>query len=581
MKHPVVREPEGPYERGDVVPAHIPGRPEQLRVLDLVEQLDMEVSDTFGLRSGPQGLKMILYLLRSHFLGQVVTTSSAVAESGMSYGSAMRMIDRLRASDLVMIRPRTRSGRSFSLHPADELLRRWSLLSRQLQEHLASFVAESALSRPRGIATAHERIIGAPVVLDRRLDAGSSLRLLLHADPTFTAMNTLKRQVELILGTPISSRALSIDRLRLQILENARLASSRYDILACDLPWFGELAEQGVLRPLDDLIGKARTDLVDFYPDAIASSSYLGRSYGIPIVTTAEMLVYRTDVLDALQLEPPRTAADLIRALPLVNQPRERMWGVSWNAARGTPLGHSFMMMMAAFGRSVLRLPEGPDGYDAQVDRDWRPEPQFLSDEALETAEFMRELMDYSPPNILGMAWYDRAKTYARGEAVFAYSHSLLAPVFELNENCAAFGRTGYLPHPVGPRGRPITPLGGYALAIPANIEPSRVDAAWTAIRSLTSPEVMKLFAMNGNLACARLSVSRDAEVRAKSPMIDAIEDFHSRGCMRMWPRPPIPGISTLIEILGEEIHDMLLHRHRPRMVLARTQARIEAILGH
>ncbi len=579
MKHPVVREPEGPYERGDVGPAHLPGNPAQLRVLDLVEQLDVEVSDTFGLRSGPHGLKMILYLLRSHFLGQVVTTSSAVAASGMSYGSAMRLIDRLRASDFVMVRPRTRSGRSFSLHPTDELLRRWSLLARQLREHLASFVAQSGAADRGSIATARDRIIGPPVVLNRRLDAGSGLRLLLHADPTFTAMNTLKRQVELILGTAISSRALSIDRLRLQILENARLASSRYDILACDLPWFGELAAEGVLRPLDDLIASAGTDLEDFYPDALSSASYLGRSYGVPIVTTAEMLVYRTDVLEGLDLEPPRTAADLVRALPLVSRTRERMWGVSWNAARGTPLGHSFMMMMAAFGQSVLSLPASEGGFDAAVDRDWRPVPQFLSDEALQTAEFMRELMDHSPPNILGMAWYDRATTFARGESAFAYSHSLLAPVFELNENCAAFGRTGYLPHPVGPRGRPITPMGGYALAIPANLEPARVEAAWTAIRSLTSPEVMKLFSMNGNLACARLSVCRDAEVRARSPMIDAIDDFHSRGFMRMWPRPPVPGISTLIEILGEEIHDMLLHRHPPRGVLARVQQRTENAL--
>ncbi|MEZ5666107.1 MAG: hypothetical protein R3F55_01460 [Alphaproteobacteria bacterium] len=68
----------------------------------------------------------------------------------------------------------------------------------------------------------------------------------------------------------------------------------------------------------------------------------------------------------------------------------------------------------------------------------------------------MRALMDCSPPNILGMAWYDRATTYARGEAVFAYSHCC-SRRSELNENCAAYGRTGYLPHPAGPRGWPIT----------------------------------------------------------------------------------------------------------------------------
>ncbi|MEZ5666109.1 MAG: hypothetical protein R3F55_01470 [Alphaproteobacteria bacterium] len=47
-------------------------------MLDLVEQLDMEISDTLGLKSGfRRASKMILYLLRSHFLGQVATTSSA------------------------------------------------------------------------------------------------------------------------------------------------------------------------------------------------------------------------------------------------------------------------------------------------------------------------------------------------------------------------------------------------------------------------------------------------------------------------------------------------------------------------
>ncbi|MEZ5666108.1 MAG: hypothetical protein R3F55_01465 [Alphaproteobacteria bacterium] len=78
-----------------------------------------------------------------------------------------------------------------------------------MQEHLDELLPRAPQPTRGGFAATDGRIIGPPVVLDRRLDVGLGLRLLLHADPTFTAMNTLKRQVELILGTPISSRALS------------------------------------------------------------------------------------------------------------------------------------------------------------------------------------------------------------------------------------------------------------------------------------------------------------------------------------------------------------------------------------
>jgi multiple sugar transport system substrate-binding protein len=61
-----------------------------------------------------------------------------------------------------------------------------------------------------------------------------------------------------------------------------------------------------------------------------------------------------------------------------------------------------------------------------------------------------------------------------------AYSHSLLANLFELNENSPAHRRTGYWPHPTALLGRPIVPLGGYALSIPSNIAEERIPAVWT-----------------------------------------------------------------------------------------------------
>jgi multiple sugar transport system substrate-binding protein len=44
------------------------------------------------------------------------------------------------------------------------------------------------------------------------------------------------------------------------------------------------------------------------------------------------------------------------------------------------------------------------------------------------------ELLDYSPPDILSMSWYERVRPYAAGKVAMAYGYTLLAPYFELDE---------------------------------------------------------------------------------------------------------------------------------------------------
>ena len=143
--------------------------------------------------------------------------------------------------------------------------------------------------------------------------------------------------------------------------------------------------------------------------------------------------------------------------------------------------------------------------------------PMFLSLEARQTVEYLLELMQYSPPNVLSMNWYDRAVAYQRGKVALAYSHTMLAPLYECDPTSPAYRRTGYVPHPTGPRGQPIAPMGGYALAIPANLAEDRLEGARVALRCLTSASAIKLYMVNGSLASPRVSVSRDQEVQAIS----------------------------------------------------------------
>lgn len=558
-----VTNPEGPYESRDGDLIRNLANSDAGDFLELFEELQREAARLLGLSPGQREMRMITHLVRSHLAARLVTSSSLAAASGLSYGTAIRTITRMDERGLIVRRPRTASGKSVSLHPSAELLARWHEFAYRANRRVLAAL-DPKVPKPRtevGRGSFQKRtyaILPPPPVLSNKVRLSRGLRVLVHADPTFTAMRTLKRQFEMILGAPIRSRALSIDPLKMEVMENSRMPQSKYDVVAIDYPWFGEMASNGYLKPLDDLIAELGDDLNDFYPDTLASSRWRGVQYGLPVMMSAEPLVYRIDLLDYACLSPPRTVSQALETARRLHDPTSGISGIAWNGGRGTPLGHSFIMIMGAFGRAVLNLRRTADGFDAERVDGEEMRPMFLSLEARQTVEYLLELMQYSPPNVLSMNWYDRAVAYQRGKVALAYSHTMLAPLYECDPTSPAYRRTGYVPHPTGPRGQPIAPMGGYALAIPANLAEDRLEGARVALRCLTSASAIKLYMVNGSLASPRVSVSRDQEVQAISPLVAAVDDMVADGYVRMWPRPPVPAISDVIGIAGQEVHDLL-----------------------
>ncbi|MDH3658813.1 MAG: extracellular solute-binding protein [Alphaproteobacteria bacterium] len=583
-------KPEGPYETGDSHPTFGISNHELARLLDFIEQFDHEIEQTLTIRSGSGEMRMLVALLRDHLTGKLTTSSSLVAHSGLTYGTAMRTIASLIEQELIVKRPRTATGKSYSLHPTEKMLREWQELARRSDSLVATVFGARSTASPNlsdyffGASYASSSVLPPPCIFATKLPIKNALRVLVHADPTFMAMHVLKKQFETVFGVGIRSRALSIDRLHEEILDNAGAGSSRYDLIACDLPWFGEMAAAGHLLPLDGLMKESKFDSSDFHREAMASARYADKQYGIPVQTTPELLVCRRDFLQEKGIAPPRTIDETIRAAHKLHDPFSGAAGIAWNAARGTPLGHSFMFVMGAFGQPILDLKRTPTGFDGENVSGENFRPMFDSDAARNTAEYFLELLDVSPRGILDMSWYERARCYADGGAALAYCATLLAPLFELDQQSPAYGQTDYLPHPFGPSGTSIAPIGGYALAIPSNIAAERVDPAWTALVSLTSAQAIKLYIENGSLVTPRFSVGMDPAVKRISPLISIVDEMARSGVLQMWPRPPVPEIAEIIEITGEEMHDMLLGAKSIGLALETAQNRADALMrshGH
>lgn len=557
---------------------------EALDTLSFLGDFSDELEGLFELVTPNPHLRITMHLLNGHFTGKTVTPTALIGASRVPYATANRKLKEMVEAGLIEQRPRTKSGKSFSMHPSEELLDRWVQVSgrllrlaeskyggRQRGQHARDYYYGGSYTAAQSIPPLS--------VLPEPLKVAGGIRVLVHGDPTFMVMDTLKRQFEQVIGTQISQRAFSIDRLREEALRNAERPASRYDIIAVDLPWIGEFAEKNVLMPLDQAMDVDRLDPADFHTAGWQAAHWGGRAYGVPAQTTPELLFYRRDLFAEAGLEPPATTEALLDAARRLHEPRRGLYGIAWNAARGTALGHTVLMTMADFGQPVLDLPPIAGGFDTRALAAGGYRPTIDTEAGRRAAEFLMEILQFSPPDILSMSWYERVRPYAEGRIAMAYGYTLLAPYFELDESSPAFGQTGYLPHPSGPGAHPVAPVGGYVMGIPANLPPERRQAAVEALAVFTSPEAQKLYVQNGSRTNPRYSVASDPDVRRTSPIFEAVDAMSWRDELQFWPRPPVPEIVDIIRICGEEFHDMLRGIVTPREALRKAQARADALM--
>ena len=558
-------------------------REELLRIVDFVEQ-SHAAADAVELLAAPAPeWRMALFLMRRHLEGKLVTVTSLAAVSGAPYATAMRRIDALFERELIVRKPRTGTGRSFSLHPSPRLLEEFRAYAVRMKQ---------LVGRTIGVTTRGDYdnfYFGASYLAGRIIPPaspragatpGQTVRMPMFIDPTSHAVQAAVAEIERTLAARLDITMLGLDALREEVRRNAGEAQSDYDIIPLDMPWIAEFAEAGALLPLDDILRAAHFNHGDFHPTGWAAGRYHGVQYRIPIQTTPELLLYRTDLFAEAGLAPPTDMQRVLDAARLFHAPAKGRYGIAWNGRRGTPIAHSFVLVMAAFGRPMLALRRTADGFDTSVVAGEEMRPTIDTPEGLQTAEYLRELLALSCPGVLDMAWDERVRSYGRGEVAIAYEWSIRAGVFEMDDTSPAQGRTGYLPLPHGPSlQRHVSPIGGFILSIPANLSPGRVALSWRTIEWLTSPEMMKLFIQRGGTVSPRFSVSADPEIVATCPVIPIVDQMEKLGQIQAWPRPPVPACSECMAVLGEEVHDLMLGVTGPRAMLRQAQNRIDAIM--
>jgi multiple sugar transport system substrate-binding protein len=554
---------------------------EFLRVYDFVDRLRTPFHD-IAEDCDEASWRIIHYLMKSELQGYPVTISKLALVSGLSHGTAIRRIQAMIDGGLIERRPAPDKPKSFTLHPSDRLSDRAVnyavetkaliaeiLGGRDTEEHEANYY----FGAPRR---------GNPVIppinlLKSRITAGVELQFLLNDDNYFAAMRNMWSDFRNNLASARSFRLVHQQELYREGIENGKRDVSAYDIIAIDMPWLGEFAEKGLIMPIGEMIRDSGINPMDFHPSIWSTTTWQRVEYGVPIYCTIEVLACRSDLFEEAGLGLPRTFDDVIAAGRAFHNPRNNRYGIAWNAAH-MPLASSFMFFLGCSGQTVLSIRRTPTGYSTESLDAQHMRPQIDSDAALNVLDYMHRLLEIAQPDALEAHWDDSCSVFLRGQSAMGYVWTMRAAQFEAEVRSAVKRRVAYVPQPSGPGGTNTSPIGGFLLCIPSNIDPKRLPLATEALAWMASREAMKEHVKNGFPVAPRFSVSADPEAIGSSQLVRFVGNLGNRNLLRNWQRPPVPFYRTMERIIGEEIHDALSGLKTDKAALRDAQSRLDRI---
>jgi multiple sugar transport system substrate-binding protein len=521
---------------------------------------------------------IVLELVDAHLRSSPIDKSGLISLANVPYSTGNRMIIKMIKDELIRQVPRGHGLKTHFLEPNDVLLTGFMVYATHVKEHMAktfglrkgteaseyyfggSYFAAQIISPIRGDDIASKGL--------------SDIKFLLNDDNYFASMRNMWADFRTDFG-----RKSSFDLQRLpDLYANARktfaeLAPS-HDVVSINMPWLGEFAERGDLAPLDELVVDAAINPLDFHPSVWGTGNWKGTQYGIPLYCTIEILAARRDLFEEGGLTFPKTFDETINAARQLHRPSQDFYGIAWNGQRGMPIANSFMFFLAACRKTVIDMPLW--GHES-----WSFDPikklklQIDTDDSLEVIEYMKQLVEFSPPDIDSIDWERRIHYFMSGRTALAYCWTMRAARFEHELGTRVARRVAYLPPPSRRMRQTAAPIGGFLLTIPSNVKPERQKQIINAIAWMVSPEAMKAHVKNGFPVAPRFSVCADPEALASSPIVSMVDRMARKNELVTWARPAVPEFNLIERTLGEEIHEAVFRGKPPRQALEDAENRI------
>ncbi|TNB47482.1 sugar ABC transporter substrate-binding protein [Martelella lutilitoris] len=336
-----------------------------------------------------------------------------------------------------------------------------------------------------------------------------------------------------------------------------------YDLVTMDIVWAGEYAENGYSVELSDLIERdaEEIDVDDIYPNLMMGlGNYEGQQVAFPFAGYANVLAYNKTRLDEAGLEAPTTMEEFVAAAEKLTDPDAGLYGFVANGQKGPASAQDWMQYNSEMGGAIM----GEDGM-----------PTLNSDANVESLKVYRDLFrKAAPPGAAGYDWGGREESFRQGVAALMQTWSVGAPGYYNPEISKVVDDVAITTAPHSGDMAPSYGIGGWGMAINADVSPEEQEAAWAFIKWLTSPEIHKEFNMLGAGSFLRKSEMTDPDLLAKFPFLPVLAETFENGNYDY--RPRIPEYPQIQDFLGTAVNSVLVGDADPKEALDAAQAQAE-----
>ncbi len=335
-----------------------------------------------------------------------------------------------------------------------------------------------------------------------------------------------------------------------------------YDLVTMDIVWAGAYAENGYSVDLTDWVERdaAELELDDIYPVLLESlGQYEGRYVAFPFASYANLMVYRKDLFEAAGLEPPKTTEQMVAAAKALTDPAKNQYGFVANGAAGAPGAQDWMLYNSQFGGSIL----GPEGL-----------PALNSPENVNSLTVYKQLfLETAPPGAIDYDWTARGESFRQGISAMLETWSVGIPQIMDPGQSGVSDKVSIILAPVAEGLEPDYGVGGWAMAINADIAAEKQEAAWTFIKWLVSKPIHKEFNQLGAGSFMRKSQMTDPDLLAEfGDLLPLIATTYENGNGEF--RPRIPQYPEIQDYLGTAVNTVLAGALEPQEALDEAQAK-------
>ena len=287
----------------------------------------------------------------------------------------------------------------------------------------------------------------------------------------------------------------SADEQRNQFIQRQRAKSADCDLFESDVIWTAEFASQKWLTDMTPYI-ESRKD--EFIPSTLESVNFDGKFWGVPRVTDAGLLYYRTDQVSEVPSTWQEVYADAAKKDGIVYQ------GASYEG-----LTVDFLELAFAAGGKVL----SDDGKKSEIN----------SPENLKALQFMADgIKDGAAPKAVTTYMEEEARrVFEAGRATYERNWPYVYALGNM-KGSKVKGKFKVTPYPEFEGGGKAAILGGHNMVI--STYSKNPGAALKLIDYFTSPEVMKRAAVKYSKAPILAETYDDAAVQKALPFAQELK---------------------------------------------------------